>query len=208
MDRAVRLDPAGALTPRDAIWAAVRRFGRGAPFSIVEISFLSGQHHDTIRSYLLALARAGIVTPPPAKRPLHGAAQPLAHFQLARDTGVTAPRVNDQGEPVPDGRLQMWNVVRRARGDFDFRDVAFRASIEEHPVAPQEARDYLRHLANAGYLRREAPRKAAVRGGGAEASRYSFVRARDSGPRAPMVTRGKCVVDGNTGHTVYSPKGE
>lgn len=206
MPRPVRLEPAGALTPRDAIWAAVRRFGKGQSFSIVEISFMTGQHQDTIRSYLLALVKANILCWPVPTRPLHRPLQPLAHFALMRDVGVAAPRINSAGEPVTDGRQQMWSIMRRARGAFNFRDIAFRASIEEHPVAPQEARDYIRHLALAGYLRLETPRRADGPGQGADSARYIFLSARNTGPRAPVVTREKCVIDGNTGAIVFNPK--
>ena len=51
-----------------------------------------------------------------------------------------------------------------------------------------------------GYLR------VAVRGfNGAigKLERVRFVRARDTGPRAPIVTRDKSVMDGNTGDIVF-----
>ena len=57
MRRPATLERAGALTPRDRIWAAIRAFGTagGIWFSVAEIMVLSEQRADTVLSYLTGL---------------------------------------------------------------------------------------------------------------------------------------------------------
>lgn len=206
MRRPARLERAGALTPRDRMWAAIRGFGSagGVWFSVAEIMVLSDQRADTVLTYMVGLGKAGYIADAMEARTLPLLARrELRRYRLVRDVGVEAPRVTADGKPVTQGigRDQMWRAMRVLK-TFDWRELVLAASTERHPVAKDEAKTYLKFLARAGYL---VVTRAAR--GGAAAARYRFVRARDTGPRAPLVTADKSVMDGNTGELVFVPAG-
>lgn len=204
MRRPAHLERAGALTPRDRIWAAIRSFGRSDPFSVAEIMVISGQRADTVLSYLQGLTMAGYTCEPlpSRKRPVTGPARrECRRFYLARDVGVEAPRVTQDGRFVTQGagRDQLWRSMRVLR-EFDCRELAQAASTEAHPVSVDEASTYAKLLARAGYL---------VPGKGPKKSvRYRFVASKNTGPRPPLVQRDKSVMDGNTGEIVWRPTHE
>ena len=208
MRRPARLERAGALTPRDRIWAAIRGFGAhgGIWFSVAEIMVLSGQRADTVCPYLEGLEKAGYIadamelrTLPLLKR------RELRRYRLVRDVGVEAPRVDRDGKPTLENvaQQQMWNAMRVMKGDFDRHDLL---QCCPHQIAPRSAKAYLMFLARAGYLHTVSAGKG--QGAGGVLSRYRFIRARNTGPRPPLVTRDKNVMDGNTGEIVYQGRKE
>jgi len=202
MRRPARIERAGALTPRDRIWAAIRCFGKDDTFSIAEIMVLSEQRDDTALTYVNGLVKAGYLTTTLLqRRPTCRPRREFRRFALARDVGVDAPRVTGEGEPVEQGsgREQMWRAMKVLK-DFDCRELAAAASTEPHPVSVEEVKTYARYLARAGYL------QITLRGGSHRARRYRFIRSRNTGPRAPIVTRQKQVLDANTGDIVHDPK--
>lgn len=194
MRRPARLERAGPLTPRDRIWSAIRALQE---FSVADVMHLSEVRDDTALSYLRALERAQYVEAAPSS---HYAARrrEFRRYRLVRDVGAHAPRVTADGEPVRQGRGReaMWNYMRRAREDFSWRDVAYFASTPETRIAPDEAQYYCRALERAGYLRIVSPSRGGRNG---TPVRYRFAAGRDTGPRAPIVTRAKEVMDANTG---------
>ena len=201
MRRPARLERAGALTPRDRIWAAIRSFGRDHWFSVAEVMVLSEQRADTTLSYLDGLTKAGYVGDVGTeRRPVCRPRREFRFFELVRDVGVEAPRITADGKPVTQGvgREQLWRAMRVLRS-FDCRELAAAALTEAHHVSIEEAKTYVKFLARAGYVQIEC--KASAR----RAQRYRFIRACDTGPRAPLVTRDKSVMDGNTGAIVYDP---
>lgn len=191
--RAARYERAGALTPRDRMWAALRALGE---CSAAEVAHLSGQRPDSVRSYLDALAAAGLIV-----REQERCSRLLDRYRLLTDTGVDAPRLTRDGRPVTQGvgRKRMWDALRTLR-EFDHRELAALASDAQHQVAEDEAQTYCKHLLQAGYL---TISREAQRGRCAAPRRLRFVPARNSGPRAPMVTARKEVLDANTGRIVY-----
>lgn len=215
-----RLERSGALTPRDRMWAAIRDLSRVsdhagvsavAPFSAVDVQFLANlrapepQHVDSVLSYLTGLARA---TPPylslwNGERPAGRKRTELALYVLARDVGVDAPRVTGDGKPVTQGigTERMWTAMKALR-EFDAVELAVAASTPEHQVSEETAKSYVASLARAGYV---ACTKPAVHGH--VKARYRFNRAMNTGPRPPLITKKKEVLDGNTGRVVW-PKAD
>ena len=193
------LERAGALTPRDRIWAAVLIFSTVDSFSVAEIMLLSEQRSDTIISYLRALTKAGYTKVDDTRSWMKR--RDLWRWMLVRDIGVQAPRVDKNGKPVTQGigREQLWRAVRVLKL-FTCRELAAAASIETHVVAHDEAKTYVRFLKLAGYV---VERRVGNR---TQEAQYAFVRSRNTGPNAPLVTRDKCVMDGNTGAIVFNPK--
>ncbi|MDP1673849.1 MAG: hypothetical protein Q8L65_12150, partial [Burkholderiales bacterium] len=118
--------------------------------------------------------------------------------------GVEAPRVDENGNPVTQGigGEQMWNAMRAMKGAFGARELSIAASTEDHAVALATAKRYARELARAGYL--AVAREST---GGRHTERlYRFIKSRNTGPRAPLITAQKQVMDGNTGEIFYDPK--
>jgi len=187
MRRPARLERAGALTPRDRIWAAIRCFGQvgkgiARAFSVMEVMALSGQRDDTALSYLRALEKAGYVAAcgeaPPALR----RRREFRSFRLVRDCGVDAPRVKADGSPAEEnaGREQMWRAAKILK-EFDYRELAAAASTEKHPVSSDEAQTYCRFLKVGGYLtvtQRGTAIKAPPPNGYASFGRATAARAR------------------------------
>lgn len=207
MRRPARIERAGALTPRDRIWAAIRDFGLGHLFSVAEIMLLSEQRADTVLPYLGGLSKAGYVKAA-NKRPVNRPRREFQWFSLERDVGVEAPRVDANGKPVTQGLggQQMWNAMRAMKGEFGARELALAASTEAHTVQLATAKRYARALGYAGYL-------AVVHvstGGRHEQQLYRFIKTRNTGPRAPMITAERQVIDGNTGQVMLEqlPKKE
>lgn len=213
-----RLERAGALEPRDRMWAAIRALAHGSgtlpaamSFSAIEVTFLANlrapepQHVDSVLSYLNGLAKA---VPPYVQvvdgdRPAGRKRTELALYRLLRDVGVETPRVNAEGKPVTQGigTELMWASAKGLK-EFDIVELCVAASTSEHAVSEETAKAYVGWLARAGYLvcvKRAVP--------GHTRARYRFNRAMNTGPRAPLITRAKEVLDGNTGRVVWPRAG-
>lgn len=198
--------PAGALSSRDVIWAAIR--AQDGEFSVLDVEGtahrIGGRRRialATIKTYLQSLAAAGYLEWRQC-RDTESGRWSRARWRLVRDVGVEAPRVTRDGRAVQQGagRQQMWRAIR-ILAEFTATELAIAASTPEHIVAQGEARAYLGILAQAGYL------VVTRRGVPALPTRYRLVQARWSGPRAPMVQRVKALWDPNLGAIVWSGRG-
>jgi len=176
---------------RDAVWAAIR--DQRARFSLGTLREATDVHRDTIRTYLRGLEAAGFI------REL-GVAPPVGarFYALVKDIGREAPRVTRDGRPVTQGRARenMWRTMKMLV-DFTATDLAVAATTEETEVSEVDAKDYVQHLAKAGYLvvvREGTPKAKAL---------YRFVKARNTGPKPPMVQRIKSVFDPNLRRIVW-----
>lgn len=211
--KAARLERAGALTPRDRMWAAIRALARHSdgeisPFSPVEVQALANVraaepvHVDSVITYLQGLCKAQpqYVALHEHDRPVGRNRSELYQYILIRDAGVEAPRVTRDGKPVTDGAVNeaMWAAMKALR-EFDTVELAQAASSTR-----KTAQTYVGALARAGYLvcTSEALRGGVGRDG--RLARYRFNRAKNTGPRAPLVCRDKSVMDANTG-TIVAP---
>ncbi|MDP1674087.1 MAG: hypothetical protein Q8L65_13385, partial [Burkholderiales bacterium] len=83
MRRPARLERAGAMTPRDRMWAAIRDFGKGNTFSVAEIMLLSEQRADTVLPYITGLTKAGFLLEA-EKRPTNRPRREFRWFYLER----------------------------------------------------------------------------------------------------------------------------
>ncbi len=213
--KAARLERAGALTPRDRMWAAIRALaGARRAFSVAEVHFmvnLKGEpiHPDSVDSYFRGLAAAQPAYIERLRDDSPGRTRSeLWLWLLVRDTGVDAPRVTKDGRPVTQGlgNELMWQAMKVLK-EFDHAELtaAVTAAAEKAAITVSEetAKSYCTALCRAAYLVLAEPH----RGPHAKA-RYRFVRARNSGPRAPLITKDKSVMDGNTGEIFTTqPKG-
>tara|TARA_R110000868_G_scaffold225568_2_gene477827 strand:- start:32908 stop:33540 length:633 start_codon:yes stop_codon:yes gene_type:complete len=182
---------------RQAIWQGIRKLKR---FTAAEVWHETKEERATIRTYLTSLERGGYVVEVEMRAPKTGVlSRPSSTrykervYKLARDVGIEAPRLKRDGTLCIQGlvREQMWRSIKLL-ADFTPRDLAIFASTENQPVSGVDAGNYLGHLFRAGYLTIvEASTHQSQ-------ARYRFVRARDTGPRPPMVQRLKTVFDPNT----------
>jgi hypothetical protein len=167
-----------APTDRERIWALIREI---KTFTSRDIALKTRipRSGGAIRDYLAALEKAGFVRVLAEKK--RGV---FNLYELARDIGVEAPRVNkDGGILPPSGRTRMWKTMR-ILGTFTARELASAASLEGAPVAVDEAEYYCMWLRKGGYLR-------------GDKKRWAFVSAMNTGPKAPQILRVKRLYDPN-----------
>ena len=172
---------------RDAMWEAMRK---KRTFTLNDIKLHTDHSCCSIKDFLQPLILAGYVTI--EKKPTGWTP---GSYKLVRDTGKQYPRLDKKGNPAPPSDTQrMWAALKvTGYTPFDFRDLAFVSKTEIEMV-----RKYVRFLALAGYLRTvEKETKKAL-------TKYQFVRARDSGPRAPELrARHTEMYDPNTREVVW-----
>jgi hypothetical protein len=196
MRKPIHLEARGALSPRERVWAAIRVL---KSFTLSELSRRSKVEHEALRTYAKALERAGYIQLDDAEKK---GKQSEARYVLARDTGVEAPRLLNDGTPSTKGigREQLWRTMKILR-QFTTTELALHASTDEHPVKENEARGYAQFLAKAGYL--HPIKKGEPRAG--SKTIYTFVRSKNTGPKPPMIQGIKQVYDQNIGKVVYAP---
>jgi len=186
------------LTPYDRVWREIRK---QRTFTTSSIEDKARVTEPSIRDYLKCLIAAGIVTciDPGGSRDEHGQ-YTTGRYMLETDVGSRTPRFRTDGVPVQQGAGQrnMWRTMRML-GEFDKRELLLAATTDETALAMGAVKSYLRFLTLAGYL---CVATAAKPG---KAARYRFIRARYTGPKAPMVQRSKAVWDPNIAAVVWRP---
>jgi len=178
---------------REAVWAVIRQMRQ---FCVRDLYMEVRLGKETIRDYVAGLTAAGYLE---KIREAH-LSQP-ALYRLVKDCGPEAPRVRKDGTPVTMGlgRELMWRTMRILK-EFSPQELAITASIEGCEIAVGTAKDYIHHLARAGYLAVSQPA-----GPGTQA-RYRFLPSRYTGPKPPQVQRVKTVYDPNLGKVVWSSR--
>jgi len=192
------LEQRGKLTPRERIWTAIREAKR---FTIYGLARRVHIDDRTVESYVIALARAGhvVICNKPEGVVVRGdAATREGRFDLRRDVGIDAPRVNSKGREIALGRgtPALWRAMRIHK-QFDFRELAAFASTDTLRVAPNTAGTYCHFLARAGYLQVVLASKPGT------PARYRL--AKYTGPKAPQIQRVKHLYDPNLGLVVWHP---
>lgn len=189
------LERIGGKTPRQRIWAAIRAFsGTGdGSFDVIRIEQETLIEPATIGSYLQALHKAGfveVIVPSEIQR--------KQIYQMLRDNGSEAPRIDKQGRQVKQGlgTEQMWRTMRLI-GDFSCTELAEHASTTEIRICPETAKKYVGHLAKAKYLILVQPARCIGLGIGSLPARYRLDSGKNTGPRPPMIQRSKAVYDPN-----------
>lgn len=179
-------------TPRERVWAAIRKLRKGFTIMSVQDHCAPMVTLTCVDDYFEDLAAAGFIQRVKRGAKVPGRQQPDV-YDLVREQ-FEAPRLSG-GKPVTQGLgvLAMWRAMKVLQKGFDYRDIAAAASMDGFEVKVQAAKSYVLLLARAGYFRELQPAK---RKPGTPA-RYAL--ARNTGPHAPAITRRKCVFDRNTG---------
>ncbi|UZZ12228.1 hypothetical protein NDO41_07080 [Ectopseudomonas mendocina] len=172
----VHLAMTGGKLPRQRMWEAIRTLAQSdVALTTYNVSRRSGEDDEAARSYLLSLAKAGIVE----KLKVMGRD---ALWKLVKDEGAEAPRVNKQGKRLPPEAVEcIWRALR-ILGELTAVEAASQAAAGGAPISENGARIYLQGLALAGY---------AVRSGGTPGTpaSYRLLPARYSGPLHPIYQR-------------------
>ena len=192
----VHLDRVGGKGPRQRMWEEIRH--RRTGFTNADISVATNINTDTVYEYLGLLHRAGFIA---AQGGIpQGLCQEVS-YQLARDEGVEAPRLDKRGQPVQQGQgtETLWRTMRMLR-EFSWTDLAAHAEMAAVSLTTYSIKDYLKHLNNAGYLTTLTP--ARTGGGKNTPATYCLasrnrITGKPPGPRPPMVQRTKQIYDPN-----------
>jgi hypothetical protein len=196
----------GKGSSQDVIWAAIRELGgKGNTFTFADLTWHIHQkghtkiNSGTVKSYLHRLKKAKFIA---TTEPVRIAVK--SHFILLKNTGAKTPRLTKDGRPVTQGRgrEQLWRTIR-VLGEFNYRELTAAATTEEVIIKETEAKDYIKNLKKAGYIKEIIP---ANKHGGL--ARYRLIPARYTGPKPPMIQRIKQIFDPNLGEVVWSPLSE
>ncbi|KDB09487.1 hypothetical protein LIG30_1459 [Burkholderia sp. lig30] len=192
------LEQNGGKGPRQRAWEAIRR--QRNDFTTDSVVKTSKVDKAAVQTYLQSLARGGFIETIGDRMAL-GVTK---HYRLVRDTGVEAPRLNRQGQPVlrSRGSENMWRTMR-IMGEFSWRELAMHASTPDTVIAEMAAKAYVQGLAHAGYLTVVDPGHPFIKGKGAKQARYRLLVSKYTGPRPPMIQRTKSVYDPNLGKVVW-----
>lgn len=196
--------PAGAETVEQRIWTVIRcRHALGKRLTLPDVVFDARVNEGTAGFYFERLLAGGYLEPAgrqPRNKTSAGQFS-YAAYRLARDVGMTAPRLRRDGSAAKAGlsREQMWRTVKILR-EFDARDLSLAASTLERVVKLSDARTYLGALERGGYVCVAQSAKLGPRG---SLARYRFRATRNTGPRPPVVQARRAVFDPNLGRVVW-----
>jgi hypothetical protein len=193
------IELAGLLTPRERVWATIRRFSKRKPadFTALEIqdACLPLVNFSTVRNLLDQFAQAGALTKQAGEiMPGKGSRRTTPTYTLAQDAlePPASGRGNKAAHAQGVGRLAMWRAMKVLKS-FSAAELAQAASAGTVRVAESSAAGYMAALAKAGLLKQRDTRGLKVNKG----TRYMLINW--TGARAPIYTSAKCVVDRNTG---------
>lgn len=194
MARKAHLELTGKLSPRERVWAAIREL-RSFTYADIERACRDVRADTIMDLYIRSLERGGYL-----RRLTKRGGFISARFELVRDVGIEAPRVDRDGNPVRHGSRQqaLWKALSILK-TFTFVELAAAANTDEVPVGVESAKRYVRYLARAGYV-------VAATGKACQAMTFRFIPARYSGPRAPEIRAKNHVYDPNLGTVTWYPE--
>lgn len=189
------------LTPRDAIWVAIRK--QKNRFTVGTIETSTRVNRETIKTYLQGLRAAEFIDVIDHEE--HNGRYAMKNqinsfvFSLTRDVGVDAPRVTKAGKIVTQGakRQKIWTAIRVLRG-FSYSEVVMTASTGGDSVSEDEVRKYVQSLVRAKYVKKCGPSRPA---------RFILLPVRNTGPKPLMIQRGGNVFDPNKNAVVWTREG-
>lgn len=199
----------GGKSPRQRMWESIKkRVAKGKTFTRAEIQAAAMVEASAIKDYFKVLEIAGFITVLERVKLRNNCVR--FTYQLIKDNGVEAPRIDKKGNLITEGSSneRMWGTMRRmfTGRDFDYRELAAFASTASNPCSEANAKTYVFLLSRAGYLECTTPAKT---GKNATPSRFALIKKMNTGPRAPMIQRTKTVFDANLGKVMWQePAGE
>lgn len=183
----------GHRDPQDMVWEGIRAL-KVFTQADIEVWMLNkfdrGINSKTVRSYISRLVKGNYleVTKSETARNI----SKRFTYELVKDAGTHSPRLKKTGEPSTQGlgRENLWRAMKILK-NFDWRELVDVCNTNEVTIKPSEAKDYIRHLNGAGYL------KVVQKSVGNTPARYNFVPSMNTGYHPPMIQRIKRVFDPN-----------
>lgn len=174
--------------PRERAWDAIRQ--QPDRFTINQIAARAHITVSALREFLMGLEKGGFIE----EIERGGLCKKSIFFRLVKDVGHTPPAVNRHGliQRAASINQVMWQTLRIC-GDVTPRMLAAHASTEKLQVSHSNAKTFLMLLRKAGYVVVTKESRPGVQ------ARYQLLPARNTGPKPPMITRARRVIDGNTG---------
>ena len=191
-------------TPRQRCWLAIRN--NKDAFNINQIANLSKMKYESAREFVACLNKAKIVEVI-HETPIHheNCVVKQKIYRLVKDIGYTAPQVSKRGEIIKKSSCNkaMWNTLRITQNALNYEELAQLSSNDEIQISQLTAREYLRFLYQAGYLKLVSRYKTT---GGK--NKFQLFSAMNTGPIPPQIQRAKQVFDPNTNQVMYSERPE
>ncbi len=157
-------------------------------FTVRDVDRETNTSRFSIEHYVKRLLRGGFLSIV-GERVIPGCPAKAKVYRLVRRPAA-APRLRDDGTPVPpSAQERLWRGMRTLR-QFDARELAFAAGVEGHEVPTKTAQRYINQLALAGYL-------AVIAGRTGRACVYRLKPSMNTGPKPPSVLKIEAVWDRN-----------
>jgi hypothetical protein len=167
----------------------MRELTARGPWTIRDVHGRCNGDRREVGDYVRRLAKAGYVE---AVGEAPGSGTPAVLYTLAKG-GQEPPRVREDGtESPPTRRENMWRAMRMIKA-FTLTDLVAAASTEEVMISAEDAKDYIRNLTRAKYLRRLPGNLVAC---------WRIIN--DTGPLPPQVQRIRQVWDPNLRQVMWS----
>lgn len=189
----IHLEMIGAKGNRQRIWESLRAARSGRTYS--ELAASAAVDVGAVRSYIHALSKAGFVTVTAAGQFADST------VTLLRDCGCEAPAIKRDGT-VSSAGLKTEAIWRSLRilGDVDAVELTEQVVAAVGKASLDSTLQYIKWLQRAGYLQVVTP---AIGGPNGRRARYRLAHGKYTGPKPPMIQRGKQVYDPNLGEVVY-----
>lgn len=189
----IHLEQRGGKGNRQRIWEVIRKHRDS--FTLSFVADEAGVNYGTAQTYFRGLKKAGVIA---NKGEMRRNKQTCQLLHLVQDYGVEAPKFCRDGSlsRTGEGTEAMWRTLRML-GSVTAKQLAAYASAAVE-VKETTAHSYLKWLVKAGYVQHTDSRPR----------RYSLVKAKVTGPRAPQVQRVGQVYDPNNATVVYTQSAE
>lgn len=189
----IHIELRGGKSQRQRVWEAMRLLTATGDFTEADIANAARLEADPVRDYRICLVAGGWLE----CTETCSLGLP-ARYRLIKDNGAEAPRVRRDGSAVIQGRGNeaLWGAIC-VLDTFTTPVLAELTGAKLNTV-----KTYCTLLARAGYIVADQPGKGIGRGG--VLTVWRTLKSRNSGPRAPMVTRLKAVYDPNLHQIVWS----
>lgn len=183
-----RADRQPELRGQARYWEVMRELSVRGSWTIRDVHGRCNGDRREVGDYVRRLVKAGYVQ---AVGEAPGSGTPAVLYTLSKG-GQEPPRVREDGTECPPTRREnMWRAMRMIKA-FTLADLVAAASTEEVMISAEDAKDYVRYLTRAKYLRR-IPGRLVV---------WRIIN--DTGPLPPQVQRVRQVWDPNLRQIMWS----
>ena len=189
----VQMELVGGKPIRQRVWEQIRLHRES--FYIATIAQQAEVEVDTARRYIHCLDKGGFLVK------VAGAEFEKAEYQLLKDTGIEAPKLNAQGQLVTMGLAQeaIWRCLRML-GALDAFQILNHVTAAGIDIKLDNVRRYLRALKKAGYLKLIRPAIPAQR----KPEVLALIPRMNTGPRPPQIQRVGVVYDPNLNKVMHA----